>query len=404
MRKRYTIILIILAVVAGIALGGVIWQKSLTRWVTGILIQRFVDRMIPKDDFTAMTPPLMPDYRDIAQWATRPERLGAAGLTPDNRAPLAASLAKADVFYVHPTTFVGNYGWNAATDDRRPGEIVDEFLMAGQAGVFNQCCRIYAPRYRQANLSIFFNDDDNAKQALSLAYSDVRRAFEYYLEHLNDGRPFILASHSQGTLHASRLLEDIVLNTPLQSRLVAAYLIGYRLPAQKLDDAWQSIYVCSGAAQSGCLISYDTFSESIDPYGLPDSSMIWHKGGWIRLTDMGPQKIGINPVSGTVADTTRSEHLGIVRTITNNEGAIGDLFNPDIVEPFGLKVIELKKYLPGVSGHLDVYGQLLVDRPDHDFLASVDRSGVYHVYDYGLFYMNLRVDVARRLDTYLEAN
>ena len=64
------------------------------------------------------------------------------------------------------------------------------------------------------------------RAAFELAYSDVLRAFDYYLAHENHGRPFILASHSQGSLHALRLIQERLAGKPLQKQLVAAYLIG----------------------------------------------------------------------------------------------------------------------------------------------------------------------------------
>ena len=53
---------------------------------------------------------------------------------------------------------------------------------------------------------------------------DVKAAFQYYLEHYNNGRPIIIASHSQGTTHAKRLLKEFFDGTALQHQLVAAYL------------------------------------------------------------------------------------------------------------------------------------------------------------------------------------
>jgi hypothetical protein len=59
-------------------------------------------------------------------------------------------------------------------------------------------------------------------QALELAYGDVKKAFEHFISHLCvDGRPFIVAAHSQGTRMVARLLAECVEGTPLVERLVA---------------------------------------------------------------------------------------------------------------------------------------------------------------------------------------
>ena len=100
------------------------------------------------------------------------------------------------MFFIHPTTFLGGYEDNASYDE--PGqtsEQIDQGVLRFQASVFNACCRSYAPRYRQANLRAFTaGDDASAETAFELAYSDVLRAFDYYLAHENHGRPFIIAS------------------------------------------------------------------------------------------------------------------------------------------------------------------------------------------------------------------
>jgi len=52
-------------------------------------------------------------------------------------------------------------------------------------------------------------DSSEAIAAFELAYRDVKAAFLYYLEHNNSGRPIIIASHSQGSTHAKRLLKEL---------------------------------------------------------------------------------------------------------------------------------------------------------------------------------------------------
>ena len=79
-----------------------------------------------------------------------------------------------------------------------------------QASVFNRSCRVYAPRYRQAIVRVFKEESKDGKKALDLAYRDVKRAFQYYLDHYNQNRDFIIASHSQGTLHCTRLLKEMI--------------------------------------------------------------------------------------------------------------------------------------------------------------------------------------------------
>ena len=80
----------------------------------------------------------------------------------------------ADVFFIHPTTFIGpgdhtsfldpssmDWGrivaemvaapWNADLDDSVLNRRTDQQPVLYQASVFNGSCRVFAPRYRQAD-------------------------------------------------------------------------------------------------------------------------------------------------------------------------------------------------------------------------------------------------------------
>jgi Protein of unknown function (DUF3089) len=131
----------------------------------------------------ASTPagPAAPDYARSEAWAAWPGRASGADASPPGLAepPLPES-AKADVFFIHPTTYLATTPGNAHYDE--PGatrERIDRGVLRYQASAFNGCCRIYAPRYRQASIGVFFFADATAAQAAyELAYGDVLRAFD----------------------------------------------------------------------------------------------------------------------------------------------------------------------------------------------------------------------------------
>ena len=103
------------------------------------------------------------------------------------------------------------------------------------------------------NLSGFFSlDNPEATEAFKLAYGDVKAAFQYYLSHYNNGRPIIIASHSQGTVMAVWLLQEFFDGTPLQKQLVAAYITG--MPVY--NDDFTFIPVCDSASQQQCYVSW----------------------------------------------------------------------------------------------------------------------------------------------------
>ena len=171
--------------------------------------------------------PPAPDYSQPSAWLAFPGRDGIERSTPPGMAAVDEAQAPADVFFIHPTTYLRNDVWNAAYDAAGADAPYNGPVLLNQVSAFNGCCRLYAPQYRQASLKGL----GKSPEAVDLAYGDVARAFRRYIAHENNGRPFILASHSQGTAHLVRLLQQEVLGTPLQARLVAVYAVGGYAPA-----------------------------------------------------------------------------------------------------------------------------------------------------------------------------
>ena len=169
------------------------------------------------------------------------------------------------VFFLYPTTYTGQRGqdqWNAALDDKKLNKETDKTTILHQASIFNGAGRVFAPRYRQAHLHAYFSKKPaSAKKAFDLAYSDVVAAFNYYLEHYNNGRPIIIAAHSQGTTHAGQLMRDNFDNQPLQQQLVVAYLVGMPVPT----DYFQAISPCQKPDDTGCFVAGEHGSVDIRP-------------------------------------------------------------------------------------------------------------------------------------------
>jgi hypothetical protein len=157
-------------------------------------------------------------------WASLPDKNDPADRVPlksdftDNQAQ-----AKVDVFLFTLLFTRKNLRpseWNADVNDADMNQKVDESTILNQASVFNGSCRVYAPRYRQAHYQAFVTKNLTDKvQSLDLAYSDVKASFEYYLQHYNQGRPIVIASHSQGTVHAKRLIKEFLIKNLYRSNL-----------------------------------------------------------------------------------------------------------------------------------------------------------------------------------------
>jgi hypothetical protein len=209
-----------------------------------------------------------PDYSNLNTWAAHPYK-------HDPSDSVSLSLREAyhpdttvDIFFIHPTTYTEKekqFGWNAPIDDAELNAKTDYSSILYQSSIFNEAGRVFSPRYRQAHLSSYYpkNADDSIKAmaAFELAYQDVKTAFEYYLENNHKGRPIIIASHSQGSQHAKRLLSEFFDNKPLQEKLIVAYLIGMPLE----PDRFRTIVPCITPFQTGCACSWRTYKEGYKP-------------------------------------------------------------------------------------------------------------------------------------------
>jgi hypothetical protein len=333
--------------------------------------------------------PPAPDYANPGAWAALPGRpSGADDVPPDsaddvpsdsNAADLQAG-ARADVFFVHGTTYMTFPARNARYD--QPGTTrarIDFNVLSFNAAAFNACCRIFVPRYRQASIASFIGRGPHSLAAFDLAYSDVVRAFDYYVSHHNGERPFIIASHSQGSLHAMRLLQQRIIGTPLQRRLVAAYLVGWAIP----EDVEQAgLPICRSASQSGCIIGWNTVTPWQTLDFMRDRAVLWLAGRYQLLADR--ELVCVNPL-----------------TWTKDGGApaaanLGSLPQPRRGEP-------MEPAIPQLTGAVCKDGVLHVFLPRgirHD-VGYRPRLGSYHVVDYNLFYMNIRRNAAERVAAFL---
>jgi Protein of unknown function (DUF3089) len=198
------------------------------------------------------------DYSDINNWAAHGQKhdLSDTIATPF----LANSDTKnVNVFFVHPTTYQDfdkfEQAPNADIRDEALNRETDKSTILFQASCFNNAGAVYAPRYRQANLSVFFKPNNKNRAALDLAYADVKAAFEYFLNNINNNKPFIIASHSQGTVHAVNLIKEFIDGKPLQQKMLAAYLIG--MPVKK--NEFTNCKPCAIASEANCFVSWRTY-------------------------------------------------------------------------------------------------------------------------------------------------
>lgn len=354
----------------------------------------------PPNDFITSNIPSAPNYELSEYWAATPSKIGTASLLPEgvqntNNSPMV------DVFYIYPTTYFGPGEWNAALQENQFATYGVNKVMIAQAGVFNDCCRIYAPHYRQAHINAFVPRDNEAGfKALDLAYSDIEHAFKFFLENFSQGRPFIIASHSQGTAHAQRLLSTLVDKSELRKRLVAAYIIGYWLPTDVLTRNFDNIQLCTEFDMVGCLVTFDTFDEKSEGL-LPDTGVPqWYAEGWEWSNNK--NTLCINPLSWQENSTKANRELNRGAIITPSAAGLLDFIFNRSPSYAGVSVPPLA--IKHTAATCNEAGSLLVESQIDNVFAkpAFGDAMSYHEFDWNFFYMNIRENVSQRIASYFE--
>ncbi|MEQ8745382.1 DUF3089 domain-containing protein [Pyruvatibacter sp.] len=347
----------------------------------------------PGEPFAAMTPPSAPDYENPDAWAALPGRADLADLSPPGMAPAVSDdAARVDVFFVHPTTYLSSASWNAPLDDEQSQRIMQVGVMGHQASAYNLAGRIYAPRYRQATLYSFMEPWDELAEpqgqlALDLAYQDVARAFETYIRLYNNGRPFILAAHSQGSLHLLRLLQDYMKRPDLLARMVAAYPAGMSVPASLFDTYLSHIPPCATPEQTGCLVSWNTFGPDGNPTVWFEQQRIWEGSQLVPVA--GRALNCTNPLSWRTDGEPAGgdQHKGAIPYAgIESDEPLTRLADPQMLA-FNVQCRDGIAYMD--ASPPDEFGELVIENDD------------YHVYDYNLFYGSIRENAALRAAAYL---
>ncbi|MDP4149481.1 MAG: DUF3089 domain-containing protein [Bacteroidota bacterium] len=201
---------------------------------------------------------------------------------------------------------------------------------------------------------------ERAQQSLDLAYTDVRAAFQYYLAHENHGRPIIIASHSQGSLHAIRLLKEFFDGKPLGKQLVCAYVIGHRIG----KDAFAQLPLCRSPSATGCFVGWRSFRKGTIPPEVKEEN---------------GNSVCVNPLTWSVEQPAAGADP--------NHGALIAGFNP-ITPHFAGAGVEPASQILWVT--------MPAGAPDR-----VSKLKNLHVFDYNLFWVNIRENAQQRVNSFL---
>jgi hypothetical protein len=331
--------------------------------IISLTVSSCADRYVAhKPQYTRTTTRTQPDYSDLYYWASHPQKWDPADSIPK---PLLNEKRDSvvDVFFLHPTTYTSKRKfkeWNVEIDDAYHNAKTDYSSILYQASVFNQHARIFAPRFREAHIKTFFLKDSILKQKnLELAYQDIKAAFEYYLKNWNHNRPIIIASHSQGSVHAERLLKEFFEDKALKSQLVTAYVLGWPMPKQ----SFISLKPCIDSTDINCLCSWRTYRKGFTPKYMRDETS---------------NSLATNPLNWKADETYAGKN--------ENKGSVLFKFN--------------KVYTKTTDAQIN-NGLLWVKKPKFPW-SFMYATRNYHIGDINLFYINIRENVEQRINAYFK--
>jgi hypothetical protein len=284
-----------------------------------------------------------------------------------------------DTFYVYSTVYFDS-SFEEGAPDYAALDIPEMMLGAlgeyvTNASVYEDSTNVFVPYYRQAGMR-YANEvskTGNIDAALSgISYDYMSAALDYYFEKCNNGRPFIIAGHSQGSAMVRYILKNYFKKHPeYYERMVAAYAIGYSITKEDLESN-PHMKFATGESDTGVIISWHTEG----PKNVEENA---------RNVAVLPHGISINPLNWKRDETyaPASENLGSY--MPNAESEMYEI--TDV----------------GADAKVVLNRGVIVTNTTYDQYAPAEFFGPqsFHEDDYTLYYNNLKANVAKRIAAYM---
>ena len=280
-----------------------------------------------------------------------------------------------DTIFIYQTEYKGDSEY-APIDSPEMQEGVKNIDHKNLASVFEESTNLFIPYYRQGsfkNLVDTWESTGDLRTALTgIPYDDITAALDYYFENYNNGRPFILAGHSQGSAICNLVLQNYFKeHSEYYERMVAAYVIGFSVTKDDLE-ANPHLKFATGESDTGVIVSFD--AEGAENVEQDATSTV-------RL----PNAISINPLNWKLDETyaPASENLG---SFVQNE------------ETGEYEILDV-----GADAQVNTARGTVVTNANYDNTSSAELFGPrsFHEDDYGLYYNNIKDNVAKRIAAYL---
>ena len=285
-----------------------------------------------------------------------------------------------DTFYIYSTVYVESSFKPGAPDlatldnpEMTEGARLEYMT---NASVYERSTNVFVPYYRQAGMRYageIRKKTGNIDAAISgIPYDDITAALDYYFEHCNQGRPFIIAGHSQGSSMVKYVLKHYFKKHPeYYKRMVAAYVIGFSVTKDDLEK-YPHLKFATGESDTGVIVSWNTEGPRNVKENAQNAVVL-------------PNAISINPLNWKRDETyaPASENLGsFMPNMETRRYEITDIGADAQVVPARGVVVTNAKW-------------------DHPAAAEFFGPQSFHEDDYTFYYNNLKANVAKRIAAYL---
>ena len=291
-----------------------------------------------------------------------------------------------DTFYIFATEFImGSF----AEDAPDYGSLDNEEMIAGMeveylghATAYADSTNVFAPYYRQSGLKyageVFARDKSLDAALFGTPYDDITASLDYYFEHYNEGRPFIIAGHSQGSALVKLVLMRYFKEHPERyKRMVAAYVIGYAVTKEELA-AYPYLKFATGESDAGVIVSWNTEGPGNVETNAPTVVLL-------------PNAISINPLNWKLDETYAPASMNLGSLTVNEltgEPEISDIGADAKINLARGSVITNAKAVPMPEEAAKIAAE---------FFGPDGRHGE----DYTFYYNNIKANVAKRIATYM---
>ncbi len=331
----------------------------------------FASFMDPGEPFQTYKPPAAPNYDSVGAWISLPG---------DETRP-SQDRGDADIFVVTPTTYWGGSDWVAPQDNAAVKARTERIIAPNYVSPYKLGGRVFAPKYRHASLYSFMTNRDDAREAQDFAYSDVARAFDFFLMRNPPERPIVLMGHGQGGLHVQRLLAEYF-QGDRKARLAAAYIIDHPTPIALFDGPLSQTPPCETDIQTGCVVSFGAFTpnQTVAAQRFVSGTLAFAGDRLFRVGDK--PILCINPLLWAQSEDYAPArlHAGAVAA----EGLGPNDFPAPISKQFGARCED---------------GVLAIDKPkSRSFRRRAQFGGRFKTAPFNLFYEDLRLNIIARTE------